>query len=946
MKTSYQRGSVSSKAKNDIVSLSDIAAIANSAEHGTKIQQIWNAIQSAEKKEKISALKNALGWFIPAGQCDFGHADETLHDYTGIVTLDFDGPKENPEIARKTKEIAEKIVKNVISAKENGSFSAIIAIAISPSLCGFKVFVATDNENKTNHYKAAETAANYFFDECKNQNITIDKSIQLDKCSKALSMVHYIPARMWTFDAANPLHVQNTTTPKTAKGDTKNTQIKTFAPPTYQELSEIPQPYLNAHKRLITAAHGKTIEGYSEYLRYLIAYTSLFGKTVGPKLAWQLLSQSEHFNASKFRRVYEQKINSIKTIKTSGEWILRLSEKYKTTKYQIPQNMFLADFLKANNMLNIETLANKSIVCPTGSGKTWAIAELAKSAKIVFVAPTRALAAQAAADANGIVWYGGNKGVDILADALMNNFIATTYHSLPDLISQNSEITERILVIDEVHNIAAAAAPDYMQNTIEKLISCVNFFQNIITLTATPCKNPIEDARNLDILEFEKAKNKITANAIKVTGKASLTETACAIAVDAIRNGETVIIYLKNKAKKLRKAKAFLAKHKIPVTILNADTKESEDFSLLVNDGKIKNKCVIATSVIKEGVSIRNVEKVRYVLVGGCGLIEFKQLIARVRGNAQITADILYKKTSENGVNFAGEQLALIRNITTDAIAKLNAATTCASDAQALRNIAPMCAYYDQKTNSWKINETLLYYSAFQKESIFYSSNVFALAEKTKDLADWNFSEINTEKCSDDDTEQIEKELEEKEKSEYTEGLRMCVSERAIIRMRFKGGGFALAARIVSVLSAILGGATYVAREIALSLLKDAGNVAKAKNLGKQIRLWQAMWCGLETAAKDVIMQIAGLEGTQSLPETIRFCQEIFSARLKIELDDAKAKKLLKAIFDIEYLHGGKRQTVRLTGAWRKLEQFKLEIMECADAELQFERELANLLRA
>lgn len=947
MNTSFNYRSVATKEANQTVSFERIAEIANSAEHGAKIREIWKAIQRAEKKEKISALKNTLGWFIPSGQCSFGHSDDALHSYTGIVTLDFDGPKNNPEIARKTKEMAEKVVKSVISARKNGLFQCVYAISISPSMCGFKVFILTDNENKKRHHHAAEIAAQYFEDECKKANIIADDIFKLDKCSKALSMVHYVPASMDLFQECAALNVpepQSTADKRRAESQI----LKAFEPPTYQETAEVPQAYMNAHQRLLLNQHGKKISGYADYLRYLIAYIALFGKQLGPKLAWQILSQSDDFNASKFRRVYEQKIKSVNTLKTSGDWLIRTAEKYKTSKFNIPKGMFLSDFLKANNMLNVQSLVNKAIVCPTGIGKTWAIAELAKQEKILFIAPTRALAAQAAADAKGVVWFAGNKSKETIADALNAKFVASTYHSLPDLILSAGEITERLLVIDEVHNIAAAAAPDFMQKTIETLLPCVNLFQKIITLTATPCKNPIEDARNLDVLQFDTPKNKIKANAIKVTSNASLIDAACAIAKESHANGETVIIYLKNKSKKLRKAQAILQNAKIPITILNADTKESEDFDLLINDGKLKNRCVIATSVIKEGVSIRNVEKVRYILIGGCGLIEFKQLIARVRGDAEITADILYKKTGNEPAPINdGNYLAFLRNITNDAIAKLNAATTCSSDANILKNIAPLCTYYCQKTNKWAINETLLYYSAFQKESVFYSSNIFALAEKTKELANWTFSEFTDE--PDTHKKEIEKEVQElteKDQSDYENGLTQCVSDKALMRLRFKGGGFALAARVVGLLSALLGGATYIAREIALALLKDAGNISKAKNLGRQIRLWQAMWIGLETAAKDAIIEITKMEGTILLPDAVRQCQEIFSARLKIDLDDRQAKKILKAVFDFDYLHGGQRQSVRLTCAWRKLERFKLEIMECADSELQFERELANLLRA
>lgn len=935
--------SVRTKAQNTNTTFEKVAEICASAEHAAKIERIWNLIQKKAGKKNIAEAKDALGWIIPTGFCATGHADETLENYTGIVCIDIDGNKETPEKAVESRRAFEMLERAIIEAQKKGHFQHVIAVGISPSRCGFKAFVQTDAECKQKHYAAAAAAMAWFKKEMENAGIKLPEDAQYDNCTKTLSQPHYLPASMTVFSATGCVHVKNVN--ESQNGTKKEGILRAYEPPSIQDISKADPKAVRAHKRLIAANAGASISGYSNYLRFLAAYIALFGKEIGPALAVELLSQSPAFQKSDFRKKIQTKIKSLNVLKTAGTWLLDYAEKFKQPAIQLPKGIYLADLLEKNNWLNAEFFANRAIVCPTGAGKTWAIIKLSQKTPVVFCAPTRALAAQAAKDAGGIVWYGGNKDKQTLADALANNFIATTYHSLPDLLMNGQGLVEkRLLIIDEAHNLAVSASEGYMLPVVEKLIACTDFFDNITTLTATPVSHWLNKKRYMDTIEFTTEQKRIKAAAIQVQNDATLTEVAAAIAQKAVKNEEQVIVYLNDKGRRLLKMQALLDEYGINFATLNADEKDSEDYAALVELGKLNAPVVVATSVIKEGVSVRGCNKIRYICVGGCGEVEVQQLCARARGAEHIALDVIYRKDNGNEKTFDNEAvLRKITSMTANAVRELNQITVCAADGQILSAVAPKNIKFNQETQRWEENNVVAYNIAYNQACAYYRGNIKALANATKEWADWVFEKWN-ENVLKTTNENVIQKIDEIGQH-YAEGLQECITPKAVERLRRKGGGWALAARVVNTLAQQLSGAVEIGRKIALDLLADCRNAAKAKHLATQIMVWQAIWCSAETPLRNTMLYICEKwKGVHDLQKVCESIMAIAKSNLGLTMDEKQCKKLIKALFDVEYLHGGKRQTVRLTMASIKLGVYYSEIVAAADKRLLEEKDIFKWL--
>lgn len=934
--------SVRSKAQNSQSSFEEIAKICDSPEHAAKIERIWNLIQKNAGKKNIAEAKDALGWIITTGFCAAGHADETLENYTGVVCIDIDGDKETPEKATKSRLAFETLFKNIMEAQKKGRFQAVVAIGISPSRCGLKAFVQTDATRKQNHHAAAACALAWFKKEMEAAGVKLPEGAQYDNCTKTLSQPHYLPATLTVFANTESVNVRSVN--ENQNGTKKEGIFRAYEPPAIQD-AKADQRAVRAHKRLIEANAGAWISGYSNYLRFLAAYIGLFGKEIGPALAVELLNQSQAFQKSEFRKKMSAKVKSLSVLKTAGTWLLDYAEKVKQPAVQLPKGTYLADLLEKNNWLNAEFFANRAIVCPTGTGKTWAIIKLSQKTPVVFCAPTRALAAQAAKDAGGIVWYGGNKDKQTLADALANNFIATTYHSLPDLLMNGQGMIEkRLLIIDEAHNLAVSASEGYMLPVVEKLIACTDFFDNIATLTATPVSHWLNKKRYMDTIEFATEQKRIKARAIQVHNDATLTEVAAAVAQKAVKNSEQVIIYLNDKGRRLLKMQALLNEYGINFATLNADEKDSEDYAALIELGKLNAPVVVATSVIKEGVSVRGCNKIRYICVGGCGDVEVQQLCARARDAEHIALDVIYRKDNGNEKTFENEAvLRKITSMTANAVRELNQITVCAADGQILSAVAPKNIKFNQETQRWEENNVVAYNIAYNQACAYYRGNIKALAKATEEWAEWQFEKWN-ESVLKTTNENVATKIDEVNRH-YAEGLQECITPKAVERLRRKGGGWALAARVVNTLAQQLSGAVEIGRKIALDLLADCRNAAKAKHLATQIMVWQAIWCSSDTPLRNTLIFICEKwRGVHDLQKACEGIMAIAKNNLGLTLDEKAAKKLIKALFDVEYLHGGERRSVRLTMASLKLGAYYAEITASADKRILEERDILRWL--
>ncbi|MEM4255680.1 MAG: DEAD/DEAH box helicase, partial [Candidatus Norongarragalinales archaeon] len=852
-KITFQEQSVRAKARNKAITLSELADLSNAPAHLNRVQQLRRAVAEGADKSHISALKDALGFFIPTGFCPVGHNDADITNYTGLVCIDIDGDKSTQERARQSQIAFCDYAMRFARARERNAFTHVIAFAVSPTGCGLKVIVQTTNTNPRAHKHAAKCAREWFARESDERGLAIPDGAKFDDCAGTLSQPHYLTCGLRVYDTATPLPIPSA---PARKEQAKATPAHTRKEPARariveHDLTSAPPALLNAHRALVAAGAGKKIEGYANYLAWLAAYVGGFGKRLGGALALELLQQSEAFNRSNFAQKFAQKIASLDVVRSTGARILVAANALNASdELAMSDGEFVSDALMRLGV-DAGALAGRALVCPTGAGKTYAVRDLAQSdaAGVVFVAPTRLLAKQAAG-AGGAVWFGGAKSDDHLADALNCKFIATTYHSLPSLLERAGElITERLLVIDEAHNLAASASADFMHRAITNLCDAALQFKRRCTLTATPYPTSAPAFSGLRMLRLTRPQKKATARAVKVDG-VTLTEAAAVVAAEAVAAGRLVVIYMNDKGAKLLTLRAHLEARGVQFVCVNADERESEAFTQIVVNSKAPAPCIVATSVIREGVSLHDVERVHYICVGGVGAIEFEQLIARARG-AEVWVDVLHKSDGGAEATFERERItATLHATAASAVNELNNATQAVSDVEALRVVAPPAARYNYDAGAWMCDALLLDNSAYAQEQRYYSANPRALAVATQHVAQWAFEAFTAEARDAEEVRSVV-EAQKKARAEQTlEALKLCDTPAGVRKMKRRGGGFALAARMVATIAAAVGGWCDVARAMCESLLSDAGNAAKAATLARQVRVWAVIWAGAQTPAR------------------------------------------------------------------------------------------------
>ena len=932
-----QLGSVRSTRQNQLATLEDIKAIVQTDAHQAKIAAIWQSVMDGKP---ISSKKDELGFIIPTGFCQFGHSDATLSEYNGIVCVDLDGDKSTPLRAKETKEICKKIYAKIIAAKQQNKFAHVAAVAISPSQCGIKIFVKTTSRDKYSHANTASQAIEWLIKEAGECQISFRPYLSVDKCSKTLSQPHYLPAQIETFDAEE-LNIKITHHRKNTSQNGEHTPRLPI--PSIDEIKAVPPQNMAAHQRLVSAKYGETAKEYADYLRLLTAYIALFGKKIGPCLFEELLIQSKEYRQSNFRKKLIDKVKSIHTLKTTGAWLLEESKKYVET-YNIKGGQYLADFLQENGMLCPEKLCGRALVCPTGVGKTWAMAKLSEKEPIILAAPTRTLALQAAKDANGVAWVGGNKSANTFDHAVGCKFVATTYHSLPDLLARCHEMANRILVIDEAHNITCAASHDFMYSTIKRFVAAAQMFNRKITLTATPIPNIIEDEGAMQPIIFKKDAPKAEGEALIVADGVKIVEAAAHFAAKAINEKALPVIYLNDKGERLLELTQILKAQKIEFAVLNAAEKGSEDFIEIIDSGKVKKQCIITTSVIKEGVSIRGQEKVMYIICGACAPIEIQQLIARARG-AKAQIKLLYKKDEgQNKKPNIQKILEEVTEISAEQIKALQKVSICAADVQALSLIAPKGATFNEKNNRWEIDQIAAYHAAFSIHALFYKKNPTALMAATENIIQWTKNVYKNALFK--ITKEGKRAAWDERKQEYQDALPECASEAGIKRNERKGGGAALAAAVVKTLAKSLNGNLWAAKDLALKLLSEIGNISKAKKLARQIRIAQVVWLGLETPVKAALTAIIQEKGENSLEKIKNRVFEAFLQECNIKLEEKAVEKILYSIFFVEHTKGGEVKRCRLTPITEALADFRAEICANAPPKILEEFDIGEMLAA
>jgi hypothetical protein len=194
-----------------------------------------------------------------------------------------------------------------------------------------------------------------------------------------------------------------------------------------------------------------------------------------------------------------------------------------------------------------------------------------------------------------------------------------------------------LIIIDEFHTLVSSANKGYKYNAICKTLAILEEQPLIILgLTATPIETVTSNFYN-------------TFDTIKVTQKTDVKRNIQMATYEDYRSfvierclenfkAKTVSVVYKN-TKNVAVLKEALEAQGLSVAVINADTKETENFSTIVDKGTLDVDVILATCILKEGVSIKGKAnksiKVDYIITGDNHYSEINQLASRVR-NAEV----------------------------------------------------------------------------------------------------------------------------------------------------------------------------------------------------------------------------------------------------------------------------------------------------------------------
>ena len=300
------------------------------------------------------------------------------------------------------------------------------------------------------------------------------------------------------------------------------------------------------------------------------------------------------------------------------------------SRYNITQEYFLENGHYINE-LDIPDRDNQVIWGNTGQGKTTWICEHTKGKRLILV-PIIPLLMNIDNDYNASVFYRDKKNVQE-GDEL----IVCTYSSFPNLLKQmkkweTCKISDYALYIDEEHNNAVSSNPEFRGFELNFIIDNMNLFKSRRLLTGT--KFPVlHPAFN----DFEIVRVNWKQTPVKSCTPVKYTNILYAIEQNLSKKGKN-LIYLQNKKEEgqmgaLMDYLVMKGWNKSKIWCINADEKNSENFNKLMRNQAVDDdvQIVICTSVIVEGVNIKNDDFKTVHFMTAESAINMEQMVNRLR---------------------------------------------------------------------------------------------------------------------------------------------------------------------------------------------------------------------------------------------------------------------------------------------------------------------------
>lgn len=628
---------------NETITLDQLAALVTgqSFPFFSSIRALNERYYEADCKDKvllshISYQKALSPYFLPSGTCEVHHNDETLL-YNGVLQIDID-------FKEKGGHLKAKAVKQMVIDKK---LPYVAMCAISPSGYGVKMLVYTNNFDKTIHKEAAQQVMDMLSKILRIDIAYFDKLGASQPC-----YIPYDTTAYFNFEVKELILNLKEINATKHKYKSYSAEIAELSPIQNIIVDSAIDYLLNKQVNVATC--------YDEYFSFAAACINTFGEEKGKRIAYEVLSYSPQFNASNFAKFFHK----VRVRRTSGNLATVGTIYYKATKSGwIPPSVQKLNNLNQtrtiieaqphqylSNVLKVDkNILNKTIIAPTGMGKTKLILDLAQKQNVVMAVPTTALAQNVVADAL-------NRGLRAAEFSgkqkqLKGNeqIIVTTYASLNMLVNIINT-SKYILVGDEIHNITSASHKNFMLDEYTFLFDrAVSLFRAVTFLTGSYLDNAHPYFEALPIIEVirpYKTKPFTISRGSQILEKVSATVKQC------LENGVFPVVLLNNKTEKLDTLKGLLANHGI--FFFNSEEKGCDEFQQISQNGQILPhiKGFVTTSVLKEGNNILDSRKFHVMIVGEHHSSTIQQFTSRFRNAAEIYTTIFKGKMNEDSPYF------------------------------------------------------------------------------------------------------------------------------------------------------------------------------------------------------------------------------------------------------------------------------------------------------
>ena len=359
---------------------------------------------------------------------------------------------------------------------------------------------------------------------------------------------------------------------------------------------------------------------------------------------------------------------------------------------------YLTDILTRNGIpITPETICGKQWNVPTGTGKTFLSAQVAKFAqvaKVVLCVPTTILAETIASKYGAALWIGKKKD----DEAKSAQFIVCNYKSFQSLFNVIAPGSYH-LFIDEIHNTAA----DIYCKPLSYIAERAELFASVTTLTGTPfpqfCK--AFQLPQANVTSPKKAKRFYLYHCKEVR------KAAAVLFKKSLAAGRIPVLIL-NDTNETGKLGAFkcLLQDVTGISTLNSYTKGTDAFQSIVQARQLHSGTagIITTSILKEGNDIDDAKPFDFIVIGNHHVNDIEQFANRSRNGTDIAVYWLrsLKATNKDSRINVHSQAAVYIKQTQAQIDILNSA-----DYQPLPDSAP-AAWYKTVNNicNFPIKET------------------------------------------------------------------------------------------------------------------------------------------------------------------------------------------------------------------------------------------------